>query len=204
MGSCVAKVLTRLLSKRLSAYAEEEILTEAQGGFRSERRCADQILILRGVCKLRRKEKKETYVAFLDVSKAYDTVWREGLWKKMEQYGIEEKFVQVCRGLYQGVEASVVLEGGTSRWFSVETGLRQGCPLSPLLYSIYVMGMMEQLEEKRLGVKMEGTWCGGLMYADDVVLMAESSAESSAELHVSGSSGSMHGRARRDGGGGSF
>ena len=51
-----------------------------------------------------------TYVAFLDVSKAYDTVWREGLWKKMEQYGIEEKFVQICRGLYGGVEASVVLE----------------------------------------------------------------------------------------------
>jgi len=45
--------------------------------------------------------------------------------------------------------------------------------LSPILYSIYVMGMMEQLEDKRLGVKMDGTWCGGLMYADDM-LMAES------------------------------
>ena len=186
LGSCVAKVLTRLLSKRLSAYAEEEILTEAQGGFRSERRCADQILILRGVCELRRKEKKGTYVAFLDVSKAYDTVWREGLWKKMEQYGIEDKFVRICRGLYEGVEASVVLESGKSRWFPVETGLRQGCPLSPLLYSIYVMGMMEQLEEKSLGVKMEGTWCGGLMYADDVVLMAESSAELQEMLDVVG------------------
>ena len=117
-------------------FAEEEILTEAQGGFRSERRCADQILILRGVCELRRKEKKGTYMAFLDVSKAYDTVWREGLWRKMQQYGVEEKFVHVCKGLYKGTEASVVLEGRQSTWFPVKTGLHQGCPLSPLLYSI--------------------------------------------------------------------
>ena len=79
-------------------------------------------------------------MAFLDVSKAYDTVWREGLWKKMQRYRVEEKFVSICRGLCKGIEASVVLEGEQSRWFPVETGLCQGCPLSPL---IYIMGMMK-------------------------------------------------------------
>ena len=91
----MAKVLAKLLS---GIFAEEEILTEAQGRFRSERRCADQILILRGVCELRRKEKKGTYMAFLDVSKAYDTVWRDRLWRKMQQYGVEENFVCMCGG----------------------------------------------------------------------------------------------------------
>ena len=92
----MAKVLSKLLSRRLGTFAEEEILTEAQGRFRSERRCADQILILRGVCvcELRRKEKKGTYMAFLDVSKACDT---DGMWKKMQLYGVEEKFVRICR-----------------------------------------------------------------------------------------------------------
>ena len=75
MGSCVVKVLAKMLSRRPSTFAEKEILSEAQGGFSSERRCADQILILRGVCELRRKGKKGTYMSFLDVSKAYDTVW---------------------------------------------------------------------------------------------------------------------------------
>ena len=63
----------KLLSRRLGTFAEEEILTEAQEGFRSERRCADQILILRGMCELRKKE-KETYMAFLDASEGYDTI----------------------------------------------------------------------------------------------------------------------------------
>ena len=123
LGSCVVKVLAKLLSRRLSTFTEEEILTEAQGGFRSERRCADQILILRGGCELRRKEKKRTYMVFLDVCKVYDTVWCEGLWRKMQQYGVEEKFVCICKGLYKGTEASVVLEGiGSHDGFRLKQG----------------------------------------------------------------------------------
>ncbi len=100
-----------------------------------------------------------------------------------ESYGIEEKFVRVCKGFYAGVEASVLLEGEQSRWFPVETGLQQGCPLSPLLYRIYVMGMMEQLEEGEMGLKVEGVLCGGLMYADDIVLMADTADELQRMLH---------------------
>ena len=58
----------------------------------------------------------------------------------------------------------VVLKGGKSRWFAMERGLRHGCPLSPLLFNIYLMGMAE----------LEGCWCGALMYADDLVLVADS------------------------------
>ena len=92
----------------------------------------------------------------------------------MRQYGVTQKFVRVCQGLYEEVEASVILDGEQSRWFKVEKGLRQGCPLSPLLYSIYVMGMVEELEDRGLGVKEEEEWCGALLYADDIVLLAES------------------------------
>ena len=62
---------------------------------RSGRRCSGLWLVLRGVCQVRKRE-KNSYLAFLDISKAYDSVWREGLWHKMRQYGVEEKFVCVC------------------------------------------------------------------------------------------------------------
>ena len=96
------------MTVRLGEYAEENILTDAQGGFRAKRRCADQIMILRGACELR---KKSTWLGFMDVSKAYDTVWREGLWRKMREYGVEESFVSLCEGLY---------EGCSSRWATVK------------------------------------------------------------------------------------
>ena len=59
-------------------------------------------------------------MAFLDVSNTHDTIWREGLWEKMNMYGIEKKFIRVCQRLYQDVEPSIVLDGQQSRWFKVE------------------------------------------------------------------------------------
>ena len=86
----------------------------------------------------------------------------------MRQYGVEENFVRVCEGLYTGVEMRVLLNGEKS-WFVVERGLRQGWPLSPLLF-IFLMGMAEELERTQLGVKLEGCWCRTLMYTDDVLV----------------------------------
>ena len=80
LGSCVAKVWANILTVGLGEYAEENILTDAQGGFRAKRRCADRVMTLRGACELRKRKKKSTWLGFMDVSKAYDTVWREVLW----------------------------------------------------------------------------------------------------------------------------
>ena len=74
----------RVWARRLGRFSEDRILTEPQGGSRSQRRCSDQWLLLRCVCELRKREKKISYLAFLDVSTAYNSVWREGLWCKMK------------------------------------------------------------------------------------------------------------------------
>ena len=84
------KMFVRVL-ERLRRFAKDRILTEVQVGFRSGRRYSDH-LVLRGVCEVQKREKKNSYLAFLEISKAYDSVWREGMWHKMKQYGVEEKF----------------------------------------------------------------------------------------------------------------
>ena len=71
----------------------------------------------------------------------------------------------------------MVLNGGKSMWFVVERGLREGCPLLPLLFNIYLMGMAEELERAQPGVKLDGCWYRALMYTDYVVLVADSGAE---------------------------
>ena len=118
----MAKVFMRGMVRRLRRFAEDRILMVAHGGFRNHMRCSDQWLVLRGVCELRKREKKTSYLAFLDVSKPYDSVWREGLWCKRRHYDREEKFVKVCEGLYSEVKTRVVMNGAKSRWFGVERG----------------------------------------------------------------------------------
>ena len=91
----------------------------------------------------------------------------------MRLHGVEQ-FVMICNGLYNGVETRVELNGGKSRWYAVEWGLRQGCLLSPLLFKIYLIGMAEELERAQLGVKLEGCVLGGArMYADVVVVLGQ-------------------------------
>ena len=81
---------------------------------------------------------------------------------------------------------SVLLGGEYSRWFEVEAGLRQGFPLSLLLYSAYVMEILKKLEEKRLKIDVEGTLCVVLMYADDSVLLVRNQVELQMMLDVVG------------------
>ena len=123
LGSCVAKVMARVICEQLGGFTEDMILTEEQGGFRANRGCSDQILALRSICEARKEQKKSTYLAFLDVSKAYDTVWRERLWEKMRRYGVGEGMITVCKAMYKNVKASVLLDGEESSWLGVGNGL---------------------------------------------------------------------------------
>ena len=116
-------------------------------------------------------------IAFLDVRKAYDTMWREGLWKKMRGYGIAEKLVKWCELFYKRVEAEVVTGHRMTQWFEVDGGLWKGIVPSPLLYSIFMMDLVNELEDSGDGVRVEGAYCGMLMFADDMAMMAESEEE---------------------------
>ena len=75
LGCCVVKMFVGILARRLGRVAEDRILTEVQGGW-SGKRCSDQWLVLRGVCEVRKREKKNSYLVFLDISKAYDCLVR--------------------------------------------------------------------------------------------------------------------------------
>ena len=77
------------------------------GGFRKNRRTTDKIFVENGIWQLRESQRKKTWMAFLDIKKAFPSVWREGLWGKMKCYGIEGKFLRLCEPLYSDVGARV-------------------------------------------------------------------------------------------------
>ncbi len=185
LGSHVGKLFCQILKTRLSRVVEgQRILSEAQGGFRKNRQTVDQLFVVNGISQLRRSKGQKTWLAFLDLRKAFPSVWREGLWKKMDRYGLGGKFLRVCRMLYSNTKARVRLGSALSRSFDIPTGLREGCVLSPLLFSIFIMDLAEELESKGLGVKIKGHWMGACFFADDIVLVATSAHELQAMLDV--------------------
>ena len=81
-----------------------------------------------------------TYTAFIDVKKAYDTVWRDGLWKRLWE-GVRGKVWRVVRSMYSAVQSAVRVGEEQTEWFELNTGVRQGCVMSPILFSLFINGL---------------------------------------------------------------
>ena len=93
--------------------------------------------------------------------------------------GIPDHLTCLLRNLYAGQEATVKIAHGTTDWFQIGKGVRQGCILSPCLFNLYAEYIMRNtgLEEAQAGIKIAGRNINNLRYADDTTLMAESEEE---------------------------
>ena len=172
--SVVGKLYTSILNNRVSRWLEKNNkIVEEQGGFRIKRSTSEQIFILKETIQARKRVKKRTFCCFLDIRKAYDTVFREGLWQRMLEKGIGGKMWRVIKNLYSEVGSCVRLGEEKTDWFSLEVGLRQGCILSPVLFNIFIDGLAEEVK-KVGGVKYgENIILSLLLFADDIVLVAD-------------------------------
>lgn len=182
--SLVGKVYTGVLCERLTGWSERHgVLVPEQGGFRPGRGCPEQVFALTELTKMRARAKLDTYACFIDIKKAYDTVWHAGLKAKLKQYGIHGRMFSALCSLYAGCESTIRLGGALSytEFFPIETGVRQGCILSPLLYSLFINGVAEELKQNHSehGVPLAmgpGPRLVLLLYADDIVLLSGSEA----------------------------
>lgn len=171
--SIVGKTYTAILNNRISNYLENNgILVDEQAGFRKNRSTTDQLFILTEIILNRRP--KPTYAAFIDITKAYDRVWRDGLWYKLYKAGIKGKLWRILRKIYKHVESCVLLGKNRTDWFETEVGLRQGCLLSPILFLIFLNDLVEEINKLGKGVKCGSKRVSILLFADDIVLIADS------------------------------
>ena len=130
------------------------------------------------------EEKKGTALCFLDVRKAYDRVWRAGLFLKLSQLGIGGRFLAMLRVMFRRVSRTILVNDSFTEEFDVHTGVPQGSVLSPLLYAVYVNGLHDALRKHGLGVRIYGRLIPLLLYADDIVLLASNAAELQRMLRV--------------------
>ena len=127
------------------------------------------------IIKKAREFQKNIYFCFIGYAKAFDCVDHNKLWKILKQMGIPDHLTSLLRNLYAGQEATVRTGHGTTDWFQIGKGVRQGCILSPCLFNLYAEYIMRNagLEETQAGIKIAGRNINNLRYADDTTLMAE-------------------------------
>ena len=115
-------------------------------------------------------------VCLIDYAKAYDCVDHNELWRILKEMVIPDHLTCILRNLYAGQEATVRTGHGTTDWFQIGKGVRQGCILSSCIINSYVEYIMRNtgLEETQAGIKISGRIISHLRYADDTTLMAES------------------------------
>ena len=140
--SIAGKILARVLLNRLITHLEQGLLPESQCGFRKERGTVDMIFAARQLQEKCQEQNTNLYSTYVDLTKAFDTVSREGLWKIMAKYGCPRKFITIVRQLHDGMLARVQDGGETSKPFPVSNGVKQGCVLAPTLFSLMFSAML--------------------------------------------------------------
>ena len=122
--------MLKILQARLQQYVNHE-LPDIQAGFRKGRGTRDQIANIRWIIEKARQFQKSIYFCFIDYAKAFDGVDHSKLWKILKEVRIPDHLTCLLRNLYAGQEATVRNGHGTTDWFHIGKGVRQGCILSP-------------------------------------------------------------------------
>nr|VZI17359.1 unnamed protein product [Spirometra erinaceieuropaei] len=192
------KIFARILLNRLNNHLEQGLLPESQCGFRRYRGTTDMIFAARQLQENCQEMRTHLYSTFLDLTKASDTVNREGLWKIMQKFGCPERFTQMVRQLHDGMMARVTENGAISEAFAVTNGVKQGCVLAPTLFSLMFSAMLmdayrDERPRIRIAYRTDGhllnqrrmnfqsrvstTAVHELLFADDCVLNTTSEEE---------------------------
>ena len=191
VGTLAAKVYAAILERRVSNYAEEAGLrAEGQFGFRRRRGTSHPVFVLRTLQEQQRRCGGQLWVCFVDFKQAYDRVRRDLLWAKLEARGFGGEWLAAVRALYAEVPMSVRTAEGLAECFMATLGLKQGCPLSPTLFGMYIDDFEECIAEAVAGGAqldlplLAGLAVWVLLYADDMALVATSPSGLQAQLDV--------------------
>ena len=141
-------------------------LPDVQAGFRKGRGTRDQIANICWIMEKGREFQKNIYFCFIDYAKTFDCVDHNKLWKILKEMGILDHLTCLFRNLYAGREATVRTGHGTTHWFRIGKGVRQGCILSPCLLNFYAEYIREMLGWKKH--KLESRLLGEISITSDM------------------------------------
>ncbi|BHF64391.1 hypothetical protein SprV_0200739400 [Sparganum proliferum] len=149
------KIFACILLGRLNSHLEQGFLSESQCGLRRHRRTTDIIFVASQLQEKCLEMRIHRYSTFVDLTKAHDTLNREGLGKIVQKFGCPERLTQMVRQLHDGMMARVAHNGVLSEAFAVTNGVKQGRVLAPTLFSLMFSAILiDAYRDERPGIRV--------------------------------------------------
>ena len=183
LASNVGKVFERLINNRVTQRIE---LSDAQAGGTKNRATTDHILILKEMANITKTRKKQLILVYLDVTKAYDKAWLDGIMYVLQKRGIKTKLWKIIKELNSNLTTSIKTKHGKTRKINITDSIRQGGVLSVTLYALMMDETNKALKQTDLGIKIPGndTKIPCLLWMDDVVLLEETQEKTQNALKI--------------------
>ena len=177
VGSMLGRVFSGLVDKNIRARIAQDV---RQKGFTSDDGCKHNTMILKEAI-VRMKMGEGGVATVVDISKAFDTVPHEMIGSGLRRKGIPEHITGLVEDMYRGctteiktVDELVCIE--------LKRGVKQGDPLSPLLFNLAIEPIIERLSNQTLGIKVGNTRLAVLAFADDLIMIGKDRSEAQRQL----------------------
>ena len=149
-GICIMnsllKLLCTILNDRLTEFSQQNnLISKEQIGFQKNCRTSDHIFTLKSIVNKYVADTK-LYVCFVDFKKAFDSVWHNGLFRKLENKGINGNFLNLIKSIYAKTKCAVKINGKVTNSFNYLKGVQQGNPLSSTLFNLFVNDIFDEIK----------------------------------------------------------